>query len=344
MRLKTVYFSLLLSLCIGISGCSQANKTNQINQKSIVYGSYHNGEQDITVADAVTLKTVKTIKVTEGWTDRIYLDQKNRIWVPIVYKPDMNTAENKIYILNNDGSMDHVEVGASPHYVFFQGDAAYVLCDEEGFNPTLYKINSQNQAKKVMTIKDGGLISNAVSDGGNIYFSSYQDDGNHQFYPTLVKVALDGKAEIKRVSNEKLGLNNLLLMDHQLIFGLEAPKGQSTLVMYDAATLKKIKNLNFTEPVVGDIVPVDNGNIAVTNYSKTASIGQKITVLNVKSNKIIKTFNTHYPIEGLSYIKGQFIAVNNYSNKLEILAKNGNTKKIVKAPLQVTNLLLRSVK
>jgi len=344
MRYKTVYLSLLLFISILLTGCAQGDKINQINKESIIYGSGLNAEQNLTIADPATLKTIKTIKVTNGWTDKIYMDNKRNIWMPVVYKPDMTNHQNKVFILNNNGKIDKITVGFSPHYIFFKGNRTYVVCDEDGANPTIYQIKSNLQTKKLMTVKNGGLISNAVFDGQNIYFSCWRNTGNFQFYPTLVKINLNGKVNFQQLSNQQLGLNNLLLMDHKLILGLEAPENHSTLVMYDTETLHKIKNLNYTESVVGDIIPVNNGNIAVTNYSKTQSSGKKISILNVKENKVIKTFESKYPTEVLSYINGQFISVNNYHCKLEVLDENGKSKIIRKAPLQVSNMILRPQK
>lgn len=341
MTFKTVFIFLLLIFSILLIGCTQDDKNNQINQESLVYGSGKNAEQNLTVANPKTLKTIKTIKLTDGWTDRIYMDQNKDIWMPIVFKPDMTNPENKVFILNRNGKINKITVGASPHYVFFQDNYAYVVCDEDGNSPSIYQIDHHLHIKKMMTIKNGGLISNAVSDGSNIYFSSFQNDGNLQFYPTLVKVSLNGKVKMQRLSKEKLRLNNLLYINHKLILGMEAPKDQSTLVMYDAETLDKIKNLNYMEPVVGDIIPVDNGDIAVTNYSKLTSKGQKVIILNVNDNKVMKTFETTYPVEGLNYINGQFIAIDNYHNKLELLDGNGKSIIIRNAPLQVSNIILR---
>jgi DNA-binding beta-propeller fold protein YncE len=342
---KSVYACFLFSLCVLLTSCTLGYQENQIHQESVIYGSGRNAEQNLTVADPVTLKPIKTIKVTNGWTNRIYMDSSRRIWIPIVNKPDMTHQDDRVFILNNNGKIDHVTVGYAPHYIFFNGKMVYVVCDEDGKNPSIYQIDQYLQVKKMITVTNGGLISNAVFDGKNLYFSSYRDLGNYNFYPFLVKVSLSGQVHTEKLSKVKCGLNNLLLFEHTLILGLEAPKkDDSTLVMYDAGTLQKIKNLQYKESMVGDILSIDNGDIAVTNYSRLGFKGQKVTVLNVKENKVIKTFHTTYPVEALSYVNHQFIAVDNDHDKLEVFDENGKSKGIRNIPTQVFNMILRPAK
>ncbi|WML46696.1 hypothetical protein RCG23_13670 [Neobacillus sp. PS3-34] len=318
----------------------QSASAFKLKDSNIIYGTYSNGKYSLSLANPSSLKSEKSKQMTTGWTDRIYTDYKNKVYIPLNYKPDMTVPEDKVIIYDlSRNKQSTVKVGVKPHFVFFKNGNAYVLCEEDGTTPSVYKIDKNNQSKKLFMIPDGGLISNAVFDGNDIYFNSLKLTADSQ-YPKLTKVSLKGKITTRAISKENLGINNLLLFNHKLIMGLQAPANQSTLAMFDPQTLEKVDNLNYTEMMVGDIVPMSNKLIAVTNYSEVAQKGNKISIIDVDENKLINTFTSKNLTEKLAYIKNRFVSVDNLNNKLELLDKDGKSIKVMNIPTQVSNLIL----
>jgi hypothetical protein len=268
-----MYKKLIITMIsiIVLSACNNNSVVMKtIQPQTVVYGNY-----TLSFANQHTLKVDKTIKITKGWTDNINLDQDNKIWVPIVNKDGNVPPDNRVIVYNlNNGAKDEIKVGDSPHYIYFNNHNAYVVCDEDGTNPTLYKINSQLKATKVTTVHQGGLINSAAFDGKNIYLLT-SHVGN-EIYPMIVKLSLNGSSNINIITKENIGNHGLAVIDDKLIAGLQSGVN-ATLGVFDKNTLQRLKDLPYEQDMVGQIKPLANHEIAVTNYSDVKRQGNKIT-------------------------------------------------------------------
>lgn len=278
-----IFIILMVSMLSACNNNSVAIKT--INPQTVVYGNYGYGDFFLSFANSHTLKVNQRIKITKGWTDNINLDIDNKIWIPIVNKDGTVPPDNRTIVFNlNNGSKEEIQVGNSPHYIFLNNHSAYVVCDEDGTNPTLYKINSQFKVTKVKTLHQGGLINSAAFDGKSIYLLT-NHVGVNEVYPMIIRLSLNGASNINVITKQNIGNHGLAVVDKKLIVGLQSGN-HATLGVFDKNTLQRLKDLKYDQDMVGQIKPVNNHEIAVTNYSALRLKGNKITFLDI---------NQHHP-------------------------------------------------
>ncbi|GIN84437.1 hypothetical protein J6TS2_08230 [Heyndrickxia sporothermodurans] len=332
------YFIILLFGLILVSGCSDQNKVNiQISKnETIVYGNYENGEYYLNFADQHSLKTKEKVKIASAWTDIIQY-QGNKIWIPLVYKPDMTNGEDQVVVIDlNNKKKKTIKVGNFPHYIFFNGENTYVICEEDGVSPTLYQIDKNFNSRKIKTIKNGGLIFDATFDGRHIYLlTNHVDDKN--VYPMINKINLDGEFTIQSITKENIGTKGLFYTNNKLIIGMQ-DNDKATLGVFDSNTLKKINTLNYNNNMVGQILPLDKNMIAVTNYSELETFGNKISIINIKDNKILKEFDSKNFVSNISYIDEKIYSVDNDNNTLVIMDKDGDIIKKKNISTEVSNI------
>jgi hypothetical protein len=353
LRTKKSWALLLMSMSVVFAvGCSTTSTeksvtpktaqkfTDKIEAGSLVYASYAQGHYTLYGVDPTTLQAKNKLSLDDGWGDTIFQDAGHRIWAPVFYKPDMTTMENFVDVVDPAaGKSTRVQVGLGPKQVLFSDKGAYVLCQEDGENPTIYFVDVNLKATKWKTITHGGLINGAAFDGQNIYISALHNDANvSNQAPLLVKVPLQGDFVITKAASEPRGFNNLHLQNDHLYMGMQAEDG--SISEFDTKTLARTRSVSASyQDMVGDILTFDNDKMVVTNYSKTQQKGNTVTFLYVKAGSIASEFNTTNLAEHLSYIDGKFYAVDNLHLKLEVLDSTGKSEKIVDTPTQVTNLV-----
>jgi hypothetical protein len=338
---KLVIVAFLMISMIGLSACSK----NRIAMKSIVpqtviYGNYEYGNYYLSFADPKTLKVNQKIKITKGWTDNINLDQDNKIWIPIVSRDGSVPPDNRVIVVDlKNKTKKEIKVGTSPHYLYFKDHYVYVVCDEDGSNPTLYRIDQQLKATKVTTVRGGGLINSAAFDGENIYFlTSYMGLKNSQVFPMIEILSLNGKVKIKTITNRNIGNNGIGVIDNRLVVGLQSGS-KAILAVFDKKTLQRLKDLPYGQDMVGQILPLKKHIIAVTNYSKVGQMGNKITFLDINRNKITRVISTENNVEVLSIMEhDRFVSTDNLENSAEIMDAEGKKLRYVKIPTQVFNI------
>lgn len=316
-----------------------ALKSKPIPRSSLLYASYSSGEYSLHAVDPNTFQNKDTITLYQGWGNRIYKDQKENIWCPITLKPDMTTPEHVVIILNpKNRQIKTINVGNQPEFIFFKGDTTYVVCKEDGINPTIYSIDSSFSSKKLKTVQNGGLLSGAQFDGESFFFNSIITENYKQqaMYPALVKTPLNGSSIFAKLDNQYHGINNLLLIDNRLYMGIQTK--DSTLVYYDAKNLKQIGSLPYKD-MVGDIIPVDSNTLAVTNFSLRALQGSKVALFNLKKQKVISTFTSQYVVEHLTYLNNKYYVVDNVNHKLQMFNKTWKLEQTVNIPAQVNTIL-----
>lgn len=333
---------LILLFCImGLSACSSKDALHlkDISKPFIVYGNYEYGHYYLSMANSHTLKVRQKLKITDGWTDNINLDKNNKIWIPIINRDGTRPADNRVIVVDlKNKTKKIVKVGDAPHYLYFKGENTYVVCDEDGENPSLYKIDKKLHAKKIKTIHKGGLINSATFDGETIYLlTNHIDTEKSEVYPMLERLSLDGHITIKVITKEDIGNNGIGVINNQLIIGLQSGKN-AILNVYDKKSLKKIKELPYNQSMVGQILPINNKTIAVTNYSATTMQGNKITFIDINSNQIEKVLTSTHPVEFMNSFQNKYILVDNDSSTAEILRTDGKREKVINIPTQVFNM------
>lgn len=330
----------MIILFVAIVGCTLKMNTSikKITSDTLVYANYSNGDYSLNILKPDSLELIDKIKLIEGWGEKSFKNQKGQLWFPISYKPDMTNAENKVIIIDpSTATLKTVNVGFNPIDIFFMNENTYVVCVEDGENPSIYRIDTNFNVSKWKTIEHGGLISGAQSDGKNIFWSSLRCHDNPDLdYPMLVKVSLDGSIEIKKLADKRIGFNNLLYLDNKLYLGLEEEKG--TFVEFDAKTLEPLRYFPYND-MVGDIIPVGEQKLAISNYSKRMGSGSTITIFDLKDGKILKSFNAKYTAERFSYISGSLYIGDNHNMKLQKYNLNGELLKIFEIPTQTTNII-----
>jgi outer membrane protein assembly factor BamB len=152
----------------------------------------------------------------------------------------------------------------------------------------------------------------------------------------MVKVSLDGSVLTKDLSKEARGFNGLLLLDGHLYMGYQGDTG--SLIEVDKKTLEIAKTLPYQD-MVGEMTVLKDHIVAVSNYSSRYKNGAKITILNFDNGEVIRSLETTYPAEHISYIDGTFYTVDNKSNHLELLSEDGKVHEVFDAPTMVTNMV-----
>lgn len=341
-KVKTSSITLLFVsvLLLALVGCTPSSNTSmkKITPNTVVYANYANGEYALSILKPDTFELIDKMALIRGWGDKIFRNAKGQLWFPINYQPDMTTAENKVVIVDPVSStLKTVTVGNFPRYIFFINEDAYVVCEEDGENPSIYRIDPGLKATKWKTVEHGGLISGAQSDGQNIYWSSLRTHDNPNLdYPMLVKVSVNGSVESKNIAEKRIGFNNLLYLDNKLYLGLEDNRG--TFAEFDAKTLEPVRYFPYHD-MVGDIIPLGDHQIALTNYSKKMNTGSTISIVNLIDGKITKSFNAKYLAERLSFVNGFLYVVDNHNLKLQKFNVNGESLNISICPTQTTNIL-----
>lgn len=332
-----VFFVIIL-LSVSLVGCSFPKASNnKIPSNSIVYANYSDGKYSLSFLKRDSFELIDKIELIKGWGEKFFKDDKGQLWFPIMNKNDMTTAENKVVIVDPvTTKIRKVTVGFTPRDIFFINDYAYVVCQEDGENPSIYRIDSNFKVSKWKTIEHGGLLSGIQSDGQNIFWTSLRTHSNPNLnYPLIVKVPINGPVEMKKLSEKRIGFNNLLYLNNKLYLGLENEKG--TFVEFDAKTLKPLRYFPYHD-MVGDIVAIGEQQIAITNFSKVMSKGSTITIINLKDGKILKSFNVKNLAERLSYVDGSLFVGDNYNMKLQKFNLNGESLNIFEIPTQTTNI------
>jgi hypothetical protein len=339
-RLMIIVFFIIFT--IGLSACSKNTiakvAIKSVNSQTVLYGNYGYGEYYLSFANKQTLKVDQKVKITKGWTDNINLDQDNKVWIPIVNQEGTVPPDNRVIVVDlKNKTKKEIKVGVAPHYLYFKDNNVYVVCDEDGTNPTLYKINQQLKATKVKTMHEGGLIKSAAFDGESIYLLTNYIK-NSEIYPMIDKVSLNGKVETKIITKQNIGNNGIKVMDDKIIVGLQSGS-HATLGVFDKKNLQRLKNLPYGQDMVGQILSIKNHIIAVTNYSKLAQNGNKITFIDISQNKITKVISTQNDVESLSMIdSNRFVSTDNSKSTAEIFDENGKKLKYVNIPTQVFNI------
>ncbi|MGZ4106822.1 MAG: hypothetical protein ACXVO1_05730 [Tumebacillaceae bacterium] len=343
--------AMTMVFAVGCSSSSEKATNEQTTQKaqkfaekieagSLVYASYAQGHYTLYGVDQSSLAVKGKLSLDDGWGDTIYQDNQHRIWAPVFYKPDMTTNENFVDVVDPaNAKSTRVQVGKGPKQVFFTDKGAYVVCQEDGENPTIYLVDENLKATKWKTIEHGGLINGADFDGSTIYFSALHNDKDvSKQAPLLVRVPLQGDYLIKKESEEPRGFNNLHLQNGKLYMGMQSEDG--SISEFDAKTLARTRSVSASyQDMVGDMLTFDTNTMVVSNYSKTQQKGNSISFMNIKDGGLVSVFSTTNNAEHLSYIDGKFYAVDNLKLKLEVLDKTGKSEKIVDTPTQVTNLV-----
>ncbi|MFC4765988.1 hypothetical protein [Effusibacillus consociatus] len=332
---------LLVMLLLNLVGCSQeANKSKKFSG-SLAYASYHKGDYTLYFVDPNTLEKKEQFSLTKGYGDEIFKDSKERIWIPVQWKPDSTTRDNSVVVFDLTNSKKTIiQVGFIPLAVFFKDHDAYIVCRENGFNPTIYKVDSSLQATKWKTIENSGLISGLQFDGNNIYWNSLLVDPKDpkQSLPQLVRVSLsDGLTQVKKLSNEQRGFHGLLYFNGHLYMGLQGEEGN--LLEFDPKTLQQTRIFPYKD-MVGELKVIGDQKIAVTNYSARYKKGAKISVFDINKAEVISSFDSQNAAEHLSYINGKFYIVDNRKNKIEIWDATGKSNQVFEAPTMVSNILL----
>ena len=339
---KIMGMMLTAVILAGLSGgCTTNDKAAAaIPHGSLVYANYSYGKYSINAMNPETLQVTTKIEIANGWGNDIFQDKKGRIWCPVYYKPDMTNMENFVEVFDPaSGKRWHVVVGEGPRQVVFADNGAYVVCEEDGENPTIYFVDDQMQAKQWKKVEHGGLISGVQFDGSTIYWSSLHNDPNHdqtKDVPMLVKVPLQGDIVMQKLSETPKGFNSLWLHNDKLYLGLEEQEG--TISEYDAKTLHRTRIMPYND-MVGEFVGVGQDQVAVSNFSRRQQSGSKVTVLDVAQGKQAHSFDAQVLAGHLSYWNDRYYLVDNQHTKMEILNKDGTSQKVIDTPTQVTNLV-----
>jgi hypothetical protein len=331
--------TLLIASFLVISGCSKAAQIKN-DENQMAYASYSDGEYTLYVVNPTNFESVSQLSLMEGYGTDIYQDANKRIWIPINWAADSTTSENHVIVIDPVTSKKTIiEVGSEPVGVIFLGETAYVVCNEDGFTPTIYKIDNSLHATKWKTVQGGGLISRVQSDGSNIYWSSlyvYPDKPADPGYPQIVRVSANGDVKIQRLAETNRGFNSLLYFNQHLYMGLQGDK--SSLVELDPTTLKVTREFPYNK-MVGSLTPINDHEIAVTNYSDRLAQGSQISLMDLKSDKNDETFNTKILPEHVSFLDGKYYVVDNHHNKIEVLDRSGREEEIFNAPTMVSNIM-----
>jgi DNA-binding beta-propeller fold protein YncE len=328
---------------IMLAGCSgpfaSEKAVDAIAHGSLLYANYSYGKYSINAMNPTTLEVTSKIEIAKGWGSDIFQDKKGRVWCPVFYQPDMTNMENFVEVFDPaTGNRWHVEVGQGPRQVVFADNGAYVVCEEDGDNPTIYFVDDQLKATKWKTVEHGGLISGVQFDGSAIYWSSLRNDAADptKDVPMLVKVPLQGDVAMQPLSDAPKGFNSLSLQNGKLYLGLEEKEG--TISEYDAPTMKRTRILPYTD-MVGEFDWLADNQVAVTNFSKRQQSGNKITVFDVTQGKEVRSFDAKVVAGHVTHWQDHYYVVDNQHTKMELLKDDGTSEKVVDAPTQVTNLV-----
>lgn len=339
---KLIILVILMISIVGLGACNKDKiEMDTVDSNSLVYGNYEYGNFFLSIVNPKNLKTNQKIKITEGWTDNINQDKFGKIWIPIVSEDGSMPKDNRVVVVDlKNKTKKEIKVGDSPHYIYFKNSKAYVVCDEDGINPSLYRVDENFKSTKVKTIKKGGLINGVTFDGEYIYLlANHVDYNNNKQYPMIEKLSLNGKVVKKIITKKDIGNNALSVVGNKLVVGLQAGK-RATLGVFDKDTLRRLKDFTYMEDMVGQILPIKNNVIAITNYSKVAAEGNKITFLDIDQNKIIKIISTKSAVESLSLVDDNHLFyTDNIKEVGALLDENGKEIRSVKIPTQVYNIV-----
>ncbi|MEY2196908.1 hypothetical protein AB7942_30000 [Neobacillus sp. BF23-41] len=334
-KFRYIVILIVVLLLFILNGCS---KPINIPENSVTYVSYANGDYTIYFIDPTTAKTLDSVKIGEGYGDRLFKDTDGNFWAPLQFKPDSTNAENRVLIFDpKGGKTKDIKVGLHPFSVNFIGDFKYIVCIEDGFTPNVYRFNNELKGGKYLKMPDLGLIFDVTQNKDNLYIASLVTKKDKQL-PMLTKVNLKNKTiHSKLVSKESKGISNILFFNNKLYLGMEDPI--KTVTVFDPNSLNEVGKLDYTEPMVGELQRYNNDEILITNYSRLLSKGGKITFYSLSKNKVLRSFDTKSLAEHVSVIHNKLYIVDNTNNKMYIYDLNGKLLNEVDIPTMVTNLM-----
>ncbi|HEU4963192.1 MAG TPA: hypothetical protein VFV52_04935 [Bacilli bacterium] len=337
-----------------LAGCSHLSaQEKQFPTGTVAYMSYSNGDYSLYLAKPKTLETIDSIKLGEGFGFSISEDPQGRIWAPLSYRSDSTTLENHVTVYDPIKDKKwRVEVGGDPERVFFAKNKAYVLCGENGVDPSLYVVDEALEGHKLETFTGAGYLVDPQFDGETFYWYTRPDGEGNNPADMPLQVETYSLSEQKRgtltLHDEKVEpgarLYGLLVHQGRLYASYESREGN--LHKFDAKTGEKLRTLDL-QGHRGSLALVRDDLIAVTDVRSHHQMAGTVDLFQLSTDditgditgRVVGGFGFQRPVDRVSFVGDYLYAVDNGENKFLAISLDGEDVQEMDAPTMVSNFI-----